>query len=224
MLPSRFYLGCCLVPPRSMPPGHLHAGTHNDCEALLQSIILLLPLFLLEAIIFEAAILEPPSLPLSLSPSLSLWQHLPLLRFVCVWVKINHFSVFVVDLCVYSMCSLSAYLPPSSHSPSLSVSIALSTCTLAAVDNEPNHFSWDKFPTRCHISSCETYVATHRAATAGFALSAKSSVEHSIPHPHPHLHYSLAHSPWNSPQRDSVPSTTSSLGALLESVINHWHD
>lgn len=67
MLPSRFHLGCCLVPPCSMPPGHLHAGTHNDCEALLQSIILLLPLFLLEAIIFEAAILElPPFPPLSL--------------------------------------------------------------------------------------------------------------------------------------------------------------
>lgn len=65
------------LPPCSMPPGHLHAGTHNDCEALLQSIILLLPLFLLEAIIFEAAILEPPS-------PLSLWEHLPLLRFACV--------------------------------------------------------------------------------------------------------------------------------------------
>lgn len=119
MLPSpRFHLGCCLVPPCSMPPGHLHTGTHNDCEALLQSIILLLPLFLLEAIIFEAAILEPPSLPLSLgalAPStlrLCVSKNKSFFCFCCWFIRL--FDVFSVCL-----------PPPSSHSPSLALSLSL---------------------------------------------------------------------------------------------------
>lgn len=114
------------LPPCSMPPGHLHAGTHNDCEALLQSIILVLPLFLLEAIIFEAAILEPPSLPLSLAalaPStlrLCVSKNKSFFCFCCWFMRL--FDVF-------SVCLPPPQLP-FSLSRSLSVSLLLSLLAL----------------------------------------------------------------------------------------------